>query len=111
MYNGFKTYEQGRTVPCVCNSNFNWGTIATLRIDLRISHQKQRIDIGQRTRRLTRIEAIRLRGYLIAIRSARQVSRNDGRVTKKERSRQLELLDTNSAYRSPHVEWSRLSRT
>jgi len=71
-------------------------SIRTPRIDFRITKQTRRIVRGRRSGRLTRIEAVRLRGHLLAIRSARGFARVDGRVTRRERLRLNAMLHRNS---------------
>lgn len=70
--------------------------LATPVIDRRIANQRRRIRRGRRVGRLTRIEAVRLRSRLFAIRSVRRFARLDGRVTRAERRRMIQMLDTNS---------------
>ena len=65
-------------------------------INNRIARQSRRIRNGRRTGRLTRFEALRLNGRLVAIRSVLKMARIDGRVSQRERGRILGMLDTNS---------------
>lgn len=72
------------------------GRVATPVINRRIARQSQRIRNGRRTGWLTRFEALRLNGRLVAIRSALKMARFDGRVSPRERNRLLWMLDANS---------------
>ena len=74
----------------------HWGRVATPVINNRIARQSQRIRNGRQTGRLTRFEALRLQGRLVAIRSALKMARIDGRVSERERGRILGMLDDNS---------------
>jgi hypothetical protein len=76
----------------------NWSRkrAATPVINRRIARQAQRIRNGRRMGWLTRFEALRVNGRLVAIRSALKVARFDGRVSGRERSPIQSMLDANS---------------
>lgn len=66
-------------------------------IDRRIARQSGRIARGRALGRLTRLEAVRLKGRLFAVRSARRFAKFDGRVTRTERLRLNRMLDRSSS--------------
>lgn len=73
------------------------GDVRTPLINQRIANQARRIEAGIARGRLTRIEALRLRGRLAAIRTSLRFARMDGDVTMGERRRILAMLDANSS--------------
>lgn len=101
-YNGFRKgnrHVDVRPVPTHVrgpNRRYDHRAMYTPRIDMRIATQGRRIRNGRLAGRLTRFEAIRLRGRLFAIKSARSFARIDGVVTFKERRRLMVMLDDNS---------------
>lgn len=73
-----------------------FGSVATPRINRRIRNQMRRIRFARETGRLSRFRSLRLRGRVLAIRSALQFAKLDGHVTRYERRRLNAMLNRNS---------------
>ncbi len=65
-------------------------------VDRMIDRQGERIRRGRQRGLLTRIERVRLRGHLSAIRTARRIAKLDGRISRRERRGLVNMVDANA---------------